>query len=176
MESLFFPEDRKRYEERCPKVTQPLISTVVKKALALQGRQHLVLCRLLAPRPIPPNRRTLAPKLMWLPRQRLLCLLLSSGQNCGHYSLQRVLENGRINRVATDHLGAHLQDIVRTPSRLPVPVLEKRQARLSRRQRHPQLDANLHPTPRSRCHTGEASGIRKKTDWKNETVSFKGPS
>jgi hypothetical protein len=56
-EGLSFPEARKRYEERCPKVTQPLLSAVVEKsALALQLRQRLVLFRLLAPSPIPPKR------------------------------------------------------------------------------------------------------------------------
>jgi hypothetical protein len=30
-----------------------------------------------------------------------------------------VLENGRINRVANDHLGAHFQEIVRTPVTFP---------------------------------------------------------
>jgi hypothetical protein len=100
---------------------------------------------------------TLAPKLMWLLRQRVFCLPLSPGQNCSHISLHRVLEIGGINRVVNDHIGAYPQGIIiRTPSHFPVPVLENRQVRLRRRPRHPQLDSNLYPTPRSRCQTAES--------------------
>jgi hypothetical protein len=117
LEGLSFPEARKRYEERCPKLLKRSFLRLSKRALTLQRRQHLVFCRLLAPSPVPPKKvNACAQTDVAAQTEATVC----SGQNCYHISLQRVLENGRINRVANDHLGAHLQEIVRIPGRVPV--------------------------------------------------------
>jgi hypothetical protein len=128
---MSFPEAGKRYEERCPKVTQPLLSTVVKKGIdsATETTSSLV---------SPSTSQYTSSKKVNACTQTDVAMQtevpmssLSPGQNCGHICLKQVLENGQINRVANDNLGAHLQGItVRTPGLVPILVLENRQARL----------------------------------------------